>query len=227
MTENNNNQEQETTAPEQTYEVLVGTRIVCQATSELSARNIAREQFREQYPDFSATTLGHVLKKDGEYLNLRVPESLTQLEAHHLLQWAIENADRERITWSELTELLSEPDNVYYERVRDTLENGGLDVEVFVSWAMEERPAMSYKYQATNKELEALADEAVEKYLGVYHDNATFSYEYYLDAGELAGIPSEIENAIDWDVVWDDALSHDITRIEISSGWNGHYFRAY
>lgn len=227
MTTTENNREQETTAAEHNFDVLVGVRISCKATNEYTAQRLAHEQFKQDNPEFANVPSAVPLSKNAEPLSLRVPDGVTQLEAHYLLQWAIENADRDVITWSELTELLSEPDNVYYERVRDTLENGGLDVEVFVAWAMEQRPAMRYKYQVTNKELEALADEAVQQYLGVYSDDATFSYEYYLDAGELAGIPSEIENAIDWDVVWNDALCHDITRIEISSGWNGHYFRAY
>ena len=58
-----------------------------------------------------------------------------------------------------------------------------------------------------------------EAYRGCYRDEATFCEDFMTDcySDTLESLPSWLENAIDWEMVWFTALRYDFFTLEVNS----------
>ena len=223
MTMTDNNNEQATTTPKHTYEVLTGHRYVIEAGEKFEALREAGEKFRKQHGLTEGNTLtdivcAEVLEVNRQAVTIPIPEGVGYSEARNLLEWALETADRSRVDWDDIADRLKTDDTLY--AVRANL--GSVSYELFTAWASR-LSGISYGYQATVEALAELAEECEDSYLGEYSDRAEFTQQYYEDAGELNSTPSEVLDAVDWEQVWDYALAYDMEVVDFEG--DEHFFR--
>jgi len=210
-----------------TYRVLVGktyevTRPLNFRSEDLEAGQDAIKLYKEEFgvtDSIDWQVAATVDRVDGEEVFARIPKGVSRIEAERLLKWAVENADRELIDFDALAKEIEEEEK--YSSVRGMLD--AVPVDIFATWLCE-TSALTFGYEVTEDALIDLAKQAEDNYLGQAYDPAEFTQNYYEEAGELAGIPSEIEDAIDWEQVWNSALCYDVTALEVTLRAGYHFF---
>lgn len=208
-----------------TYRVLVGktyevTRPLNFRSEDFEAGQDAIKLYKQEFgvSDSLEWQVGATVDRvDGEEVFARIPKGVSRIEAERLLKWAVENADRELIDFDALATEIEEEEK--YSSVRGMLD--AVPVDIFATWLCE-TSALTFGYELTEDALIDLAKQAEDSYLGSAYDRAEFTQNYYEEAGELGYIPSEILDAVDWEQVWDSALSYDLT--EIRTPQSGYHF---
>jgi len=213
-----------------TYRVLVGktyevTRPLNFRSEDFEAGQDAIKLYKEEFgvtDSIDWQVAATVDRVDGEQVYARIPNGVSKIEAERLLKWAVENADRELINFDALATEIEEEEK--YASVRGMLD--AVPVDIFATWLCE-TSALTFGYEVTEDALIALIDlakQAEDNYLGQAYDTAEFTQNYYEEAGELGYIPNEILDAVDWEQVWNSALSYDITALGsiLKSGY--HFF---